>query len=259
MKKIFPLLPLFLFLTIACLSQDYVITAKGDTIKGKIKILSFDQLDRAVITNATKQTLTAMQIRSMNIDHETYRPLKHENSIRFMKVIKQGYLSLLAFRPTGQGMWDGRLLSKMDGSSLEVPNLSFKKMIGKFLADCPAIGEKLEKGELAKKDLEKIIDLYNSCMESQSNEKLATREEQPKPTERFENLEKVTAIKSLMEKVDKGDFLSKEDASDLLKDVLKKVEKGEKVPNYLTEGLKSYLEKTPLKSDLENLLELLKK
>lgn len=59
--------------------------------------------------------------------------------------------------------------------------------------------------------------------------------------------------------VNAGDFLSKEDASDLLKDVLKKVEKGEKVPNYLTEGLKSYLGKTPLSGDLDSLLELLKK
>lgn len=259
MKKLALLLFLFSFCMVEIKSQDYVVTVKGDTLKGRVKFVSFDQMDRVTVTGATKETLTAMQVRTVNIAREDYRPLKYENSIRFMKVIKPGYLSLLAFRPTGTGNWDGRLLSKMDGTSLEVPNLSFKKMIGKFLSDCPVIEEKLEKGEFAKKDLDRIIDLYNICLQSQSNEKLSNREAQPKPAERFENLEKVEAIKSLKEKVDKADFLSKEDASDLLKDILKKVEKGEKVPNYLTEGLKSYLEKTPLKTDLENLLELLKK
>lgn len=259
MKKIALLLILFSFFIAKTNAQDYLITSKGDTIKGKAKILSFELIDRAVIPVPAKQTFTAMQVRLIHLENENYRPMRYENSIRFMKVLKQGYLSLLAFKPNGQGNWDGRLLAKRDGTSLEVPNLSFKKMIGRFLSDCPAIEEKLDKGELAKKDIDRIIDLYNTCLESQSTMKLANREAQPKPEEKFESLEKVSAIKGLMEKVDKGDFLSKEDASDLLKDILKKVEKGEKVPNYLTEGLKSYLEKTPLKTDLENLLELLKK
>jgi hypothetical protein len=250
----------FLFLLTATLSaQDYLVTTKGDTVKGKAKILSFDPLDRVMMTGTNKQTFTAIQVRHLNMGNENLRPVRRENSIRFMKVIKPGYLSLLAFQPAGMGGWDGRYLSKVDGSGIEVPNLTFKKTMGKFLEDCPAIQEKLDKGELAKRDLEKIIDLYNACIQSKSDEKIANRTVEKKPVEKIENLEKVVAIKNLIEKVNKGDFLSKEDASDLLKDVLKKVEKGERIPNYLTEGLKSYLGNTPLNTDLENLLELLKK
>jgi hypothetical protein len=240
-------------------AQNYIVLTKGDTLKGVVKIVSFDNLDRVQVNGTKKQMFTAMQVKSLAIEKQEYRPYKLENSIRFMQVLKSGYLSLLAFKANGTGSWDGRYLYKMDGAGMEVPNLSFKKSLGKFLSDCPAIEEKLDKGEFSKKDIEKIIDLYNACMQAKSDEKLGNREVKPTASENIAGIEKVAAINSLITKVDAGDFLSKEDASDLLKDVLKKVEKGEKIPNYLTEGLKSYLDKTPLKGDLENLLELLKK
>jgi hypothetical protein len=258
MKK-YLLIPGFLAVAILAQAQDYIILAKGDTVKGVIKILSFDLIDKIQVSGARKETFTAFQVRSLSIQSETYKPVKYEQSIRFMKVMKAGYLSLLSFKPTGTGSWDGRYLLKMDGNGMEVPNLTFKKSMSKFLSDCPALTEKLEKGEFGKREVEKIIDLYNTCVQTKSEERMSSRETAPPATENLNSLEKATAVKKLIEKVDVGDFLSKEDASDLLKDVLKKVEKGEKVPNYLTEGLKSYLGKTPLSGELDSLLELLKK
>jgi hypothetical protein len=240
-------------------AQDYIVLAKGDTIKGAFKILSYDLIDRVQISANKKETYTALQVRMLHQKEDNYKAVKYDNSIRFMKILKPGFLSLLAFKATGTGSWDGRYLSKIDGSGMEVPNLSFKKSLSKYLSDCPVIEEKLDKGELGKRDLEKIIDLYNACLLTKSDQKISSRKDPVPASESIESLEKVTAVKKMIEKVDAGDFLSKEDASDLLKDVLKKVEKGEKVPNYLTEGLKSYLDKTPLKADLDSLLELLKK
>src|SRR6266487_545594 len=168
MKKI-----LFIFSIIICAgkagAQDYVVLAKGDTVKGVIKLLSFDQLDRVQVSGIKKQTYTAMQVRSIAIEKQEYKPYKMENSIRFMKVLKPGYLSLLAFRPNGQGSWDGRYLYKMDGAGIELPNLSFKKSLGKFLSDCDVLAEKLDKGEFAKRDIERIIDLYNACIQTKSD------------------------------------------------------------------------------------------
>jgi len=64
----------------------------------------------------------------------------------------------------------------------------------------------------------------------------------------------------LMKKIDAEEFPSKKDALDLLRDIQGKVSKNESVPNYLTEGLKSYVSSVPaLTEDLNKLLGLLQK
>ena len=72
--------------------------------------------------------------------------------------------------------------------------------------------------------------------------------------------EKEVAVKNFVAKVEAESFLAKKDALDLLKDIQAKVSKNETVPNYLIEGLKSYLNDTPtLAKDLEGVIALLKK
>ncbi|MBI1770415.1 MAG: hypothetical protein HYR67_18755 [Bacteroidetes bacterium] len=237
--------------------KDYALSAKGDTLKGELKINSFDNLDRLQVNaGGKKSSFTALQIKSFVKEGITYQSVKYDNSIRFMRVIKSGYLSLLAFNQTNQGSWDGRYLTKKDGSSMEVPNLAFKKLLSKYLGDCQEVHDRIENGELPKRDLEKIVDLYNVCLQVKTETQTTAK---PSSAPSFDS-EKMLAIKKLSEKVEAENFLTKKDVLDLLKDIQGKVSKNEAVPNYLAEGLKSYLADTPsLLKEANELVALLKK
>ena len=234
--------------------SGYLVTTKGDTVKGEIKILSYDLIDRVQLTDLGKKTIfSAMQLLSIGIDKTVYQPVRYENTIRFMKLLKGGFLSYYAYNTSGQNSWDGRYLTKKDGTGMEVPNLSFKKTIARYLSECAEVKTRLEKGDLSRKDIEQIVDLYNTCLHTK--EDVASRP----PITTFDT-DKVLAVNNLIAKVEKENFVTKKDALDALKDVQSKVSKNETVPNYLMDGLKSFLSDTPsLSKDLESLLALLKK
>jgi hypothetical protein len=72
--------------------------------------------------------------------------------------------------------------------------------------------------------------------------------------------EKLQAIQKLHEKVEAENFLTKKDVIDLLKDLQNKVTTNQAIPNYLTDGLRSYLADTPaLSKQADELIVLLKK
>ena len=247
----------FIFLPGIVLSQtDYAIRVNGDTVKGSLKILDYEQIDRVQVkTNKEKTTLTSLQVRCIKKNNELYRPVRRDNTAHFMKVLIDGYLSLNAFHLSNQSSWDGRYLTKLDGTGMEVPNLSFKKSLGNYLSDCEIVKGRIEKGELRKGDLEKIVNEYNACLQAKSQ----TTNTKVSPPVTIEN-DKTIALKNFVTKVEAENFPSKKDALDVLKDIQTKVTKNEPVPNYLFEGLKSYLLDTPsLNKDLEDLIALLKK
>ncbi|HLZ16092.1 MAG TPA: hypothetical protein VKQ08_03595 [Cyclobacteriaceae bacterium] len=235
---------------------NYVVTAKGDTLRGELKLFSYDLIDRIQVTDLSKRaTYSALQIRSINMDGATYRPERNENAIRFMKVLKDGFLSYYAFT-SSQNMWDGRYLKKKDGTGIEVPNLGFKKILARFLGDCKEISDRIDRGEFSKKDVEQIVDLYNVCLQAKTEALVRN----PKPVSVVVDIDKALAVKNLVTKVEAENFLTKKDALDVLRDIQSKVSKNEAIPNYLIEGLKSYLADTPtLTNDLDALVALLKK
>jgi hypothetical protein len=246
---------LFFLPAFAWAQTDYVIQLSGDTLKGSLKILDYQQVDQVQIkTDKEKKSLTALQVRALRKNNVLYRPVRYDNTVRFMKVLIDGYLSLNAFNQANQSLWDGRYLTKMDGTGLEVPNLTFKKLLGTFLSDCGDIKKRIEDGDLGRGDLEKIIDLYNACMQTNSvvNSKAVA-------TANIES-EKVLAVKNLLTKVEAENFATKKDALDIIKDIQSKVNKNEAVPNYLLDGLKSSLANTPsLTKELDTVVALLKK
>src|SRR5689334_19516552 len=84
--------------------KDYVILLTGDTIKGEVKHYSYDNIDRISIkAGGKKSSLTAQKVRGFTKDGISYQPMTYEKSLRFMKVIKSGYLSLFAFNAASQG------------------------------------------------------------------------------------------------------------------------------------------------------------
>jgi hypothetical protein len=148
-----------------------------------------------------------------------------------------------------QMTFDGLYLVKRDGSRTEVPNLSFKKAMTRFLADCSSVSTRIEQGDLNKKDLNTIVDEYNLCITSRTqsaNKTIELRQEQTK---------KISSWDMLEEKVKaEGDFEGKKDALDMIAEIKGKIGRSEKVPNFMLEGLKSSLPQASLKEALENAL-----
>ncbi len=230
--------------------NDFVVTLKSDTLRGEVRILTYDLMDRVQVkTDDGKQLFTAVQVRNVHIAGENFQPVKMDNRIHLMKVLSQGYLSLYAFRLENQSSYDGRCLVKLGGATLELPNLTFKKTMATFLEDCETVSAKVKEGEWSKKDINTIIEAYNVCVSAQSRQKIAAGASD----------EKMNRIEALRTKVEQSDMESKKDVLDLLSDLQKKVSKGEAVPNYLTEGLKSYLDKqSALAADLAEVIRLIK-
>ena len=246
----------FLFTISLAGAQDYVVTLKSDTIRGTAKILSYEKLDKVEIRpdgKGKKLVFTALQARTVFYKGEIYHTVQLESvGLKYMKLIKKGYLSYYGFRLPNQVTYDGLYLRKLDGQGIEVPNLTFKKTLSEYLSDCEALKNKLKAGEYGKRDIEKIIDEYNQCKE-QTKPIVA-------PATVMAN-DKTQAIDELLRKLDaSAAFATKKDAQDILTDIRNKSARNESIPNYMLEGLKSNLNgQTELAEDLKKVLELLQK
>lgn len=235
---------------------SYIVTLKGDTIRGEIKLsndLNGVQL-KSLAPDGKKVSFTAVQIRTVFVDGEFYNPQRYEHAYPFMKLLKLGYLSLYAFREPNQTSFDGRLLVKRDGTSVEVPNMMFKRVMSNFLNDCPELTRKIKDGELKNDAIGEVVDTYNSCIETATRKLYGPTEAASKPNSRS------ILVENFKRKVrDLPEFPNKKNAIDLLNDMSDKLTHGQPVPDYLTEGLKNYLGTIDqVKEDLEKLISTLK-
>jgi hypothetical protein len=232
-------------------AQDIFISTKGDTVKGEVKQISFGPEKKVQVTTADKNktTYSIFQTRSFVDKGETYVPVKGPKGYVFMKLKKPGYLSLLGFQGENQTNYDALYLLKRDGSGLEVPGLTFKKMMTRFLSECPDLVARIDNGDIGRKNLEQIVDEYNACINSKTAEhdKVVARiQEQSK---------KISAWDILEEKVkNKEDFEGRQDALEMIADIKGKIQRNEKIPKFLLEGLKSSLSGSSLSTELENAL-----
>jgi hypothetical protein len=217
--------------------QDFVVKTKGDTLRGKIKLLQHDLLKKLQIQGADKKktTLTIMEVKSVMLNHERLDPVKYNNQYLFMKLMKQGYLSLYAFQVEKQHTYDGRYLVKMDGKSMEVPNLGFKKNMIAFLQECEFVADSIETGKLGKNDLTKIIDEFNACIDKRS---ILTYS----PTAVKLDPSTASAWNDLQVKVEASSIEDKADALEMISEVKAKLSRGEKLPKFLLEGLAQIFE-----------------
>jgi hypothetical protein len=257
MKAVFS----FILVSVFCLTrafgqeQDYIVTMKGDTLKGDVKIITYDRLDRLQLGMNNKKTMfSALQIKSILKNGEYYRSVQIDNSIQFMKILKDGYLSLLAFRVNNLTTYDGRYLAKKDGTGTEVPNLGFKKNLSTYLKDCPDVAKAITEDKFKRSEVEKIVDEYNQCID-QRTQKVTQATEVEKIDET-----KSEIINALRAKVtDLEDFSGKADVLDLLNDISEKLSRQQNIPNYQLEALKGFLkEKDSVKEELEKVISLLK-
>jgi hypothetical protein len=242
-----------LFLT-ASYGQDFLVTIKSDTIRGEVRIMSYDLMDRVQIADGQKKTtFTAVQLRRASMKGELYAPVKYDNSIRMMKVLRSGFLSLYAFRVSNQVTYDGRLLVKMGNPPQEVPNIGFKRYVGAIVEDCPVVGDRVKSGDLDRSNIQDLVDAYNQCVaETQEKRFQSATQNVSNPTIDF--------IEELRTRVNASDLPTKTEVNDLLTSITDKVKRKESVPAYMKEGLKGYLaQRDEFKEDAEQLILLLDK
>lgn len=237
--------PLFIILTfVASLAtaQDYVLTLKGDTLKGQVKMFvnGFDKKVQVTQDNKKKLTFNILQVKLFTINEDHYRPVKYGETYLFMKILKQGYLSLYAFQLNGQLNYDGRYLLKLDGNGMELPNLGFKKHMTRFLSECPQVTNQIEEGKLGYSNVDTIIDQFNTCISSNTayvSSQIITNSTKPVDIPNAK-LDQWTALES---KIKDSDLPEKNDALDMVKEIKNKLSKGEQVPKFLSEALKNTL------------------
>ncbi len=254
MKKLILTIGLGIIFQASICQTGYLISVKGDTLKGEVKLLSYDIIDRVQLTvDKKKKSYTALEVKTISLNDLSYHSIRHNNRYQFMVLLKNGYLSLYGFRIEKQFNFDGRYLVKRDGQSIEVPNLTFKKSMQEFLKDCMSVCDQIKNGGLGRKNLDTLITLYNICIDQKT-----------KPTT-LANIPSVAneislpALETLQGKVEKSDLSTKQDILDLIKDIDAKTKGKQPVPNYLIEGLKGYLGTTEYKEDLEKLIETIQK
>jgi len=249
---------LFLVSYYSVAQSDYVVTLKSDTLRGEVRILSYDQIDRVQVSaKGRKEMFTALQVSIVSIDDSYHKAVQQENSVRLMKIIKSGYLTLYGFKQPNMSSYDGRFLVKLNGTTLEMPNIGFKKVMASFLEDCAEVSSQVKNGMLSKNDIEEIIDRYNLCV-TKSKPAMETQalaiETTPEKTLQLD------AVLRFADKIKELDFDAKQDVLDILRDIQSKVEKGESVSKYQLDGLQATLKDQPtVTEELNNLIALFKK
>ena len=245
-----PLLILLMLVSQCAAAQDYVLTARGDSLTGEVKPLLYGPQKKVQLTgsNNERTSFSIFEIRAFSDDGDTYHPVKGDRGYVFMKLLKSGYLSLYAYQPENQTRFDGLFLKKLDGGNLVVPNLGFRKYVSQFLEDCPDISERIKEGELGKKNLHELIDAYNGCVDRRTidhDEIIAARQEQTI---------KISVWDALEEEIREMDFSEKDNALEMITEIRKKIQRQERIPNFLVEGLKNSLKDTGLSSELDQAL-----
>ena len=249
------LLTFLLFCSVAASAQDYVVTLKSDTLRGKVQILTYDRMDRVEIAvDKKKSHFTCLQVRAVSINNETYNTVRTENGYRFMKLLTPGFLSLyLARRPNGV-LFEVETFVKRDGSSLEVPGISFKKILSNFLSDCSEVAEKIKDETLARKDIAEILNQYNKCVDTRTTNTMTAN------SNKAAVVPVLTSLNELKSKVEHDSSVVQKDALDILNDITAKVSSNQTVPNYLLEGFKESIKSSPeLLADFEKITAMIKK
>ncbi|MEJ1239782.1 hypothetical protein WBG78_16715 [Chryseolinea sp. T2] len=232
-------------------AQEYVITTKGDSIAGQLKPLLYGTEKKVQVTTAEKkkEVYSIFQVRRYRFRDEMYEPVKGPEGFAFMKLVKPGYLSLYNYQLPGQVTFEGTYLMRRDGKGMDVPNISFKKSMKSFLKDCPTVVDRIDQGEFNRKDLNDIIDAYNQCIDKNTTNRvaaIATQEVQTKSLNAWDELE--NQVKAA------ADFDGKPNALEMIQEIKGKIERSEKIPNFLVDGLKSVLKDDSFQPALTNAL-----
>lgn len=247
-----------------CYAQnDYVVTIHRDTIRGEVQILlPSERYEEVTIKNDEgTQRFKAFQFLEVGKDSLVYRTVKFGEIYKIMQLDKEGYLSLLSFRSNGSYAFGAKYLLKKTGDGIEVPTLLFKKLMSDFLSDCEEVEKKIEDKTYKRNDLEQVVEHYNKCIQSQTQDMYAdtSEDKKVKPKKVSEPTPagaKIEAIKKKLQTIRSGEA---PELMVLLNDIESKLANDEKVPGYMLSALKDQGAKlNDVSADVAELVELLK-
>lgn len=253
----------FLTLSILLLSSftafsqsDKLVILQGDTLSGKVSILSIDHGSQTIILKKgkDKNRFKAYEITSVIKGEKVYHTYKINNVYQLGLLNIEGYLSLYKFMENegySSNEFSTSILIKKDGSYLIIPNLGFKKQLSRFLVDCNTVKNNFSKNKYKQSDLEDIIRDYNACIDKN------TININVEKNEKNSNPEKTEKIEALIFSVEKDTSLNnKESILEMLTELKNKTKEGAKIPSYLKSALMNSLESNQeLKNQLIQLLE----
>ena len=226
----------------------YAVTVTGDTIRGNIILESNEKIDRVRIKNDKSVFLSALKVKALQVENQEYRPVTYATKLRFMRVMKSGYLSVLAFQSSHNSFnYDGILLLKADGQMMELPRINFKKAMAEFIDDKP-LADSISAGFLGRSDLDEIVARYNKKIEVRTIEIMKYNKAVEAGIPAAEIVQKIKRL------ITGSTFEGKSDAIEILQDVEGKLTKGEAIPSYTLKALQSILKDQSNFKDL--LLEL---
>ncbi|MCZ8214800.1 MAG: hypothetical protein O9262_01100, partial [Cyclobacteriaceae bacterium] len=103
-------------------------------------------------------------------------------------------------------------------------------------SECTGVSSQIEAGKYGYSDLNTIIDQFNQCINSNTFAQTATTINSEKaPTVKLDQWE------ALETKIQASSIAEKNDALDMVKEIKNKLSKGEQIPKFLSEALKSAL------------------
>ena len=222
--------------------DQWLVTAKMDTIYGKIYLETGDQYkaDEAKVKDGKKKiSYKSYQIRSVHLGkNDDYETLKIDGRYQFVQVdIKGKYFSRYLYNDPDLGSSSNfalKILVNWKGEQYKTSNLTSKKRFAAYFEDCESVSQKIESGELKKKDFEKIIAEYDVCIDQiQSQITAMPITTQPVvPSSEMENL--ISELKS--KDLYKGEMVT------MLEDVNQRMSNNENIPNYLQQAVLAQLE-----------------
>ena len=170
-----------------------------------------------------------------------------------MQEIQSGYLGLYAFRAGNSYDFGPRYLHKNTNEGIEVPNLTFKKVVSSFLEDCPTVESKVMDRTYKASNIEELVTAYNDCLGTSPHVIVEDKKKKKKPVKETKEL---TLIYSITEKLQAAG--ASDELSTLLEDITEKIKNGNKVPGYLKGALKEETSRyTGIQADIDTLLEYL--
>ena len=171
-----PLLLLFVLLvTLAKAQESYIITTRGDTLRGNVTFIQGDKIDQVQIRGSNRVMINALQIRYAYQNGTPFKPVKYQDKVRMMKVLIDGYISYYAFQPSAENQaYTNFLLVRADGERMEVPRLNFKREMMAFLDDA-SLNDSINRDLLNRNDLEHILKQFNKNLDQSTAAKMEQR------------------------------------------------------------------------------------
>ncbi|MCF6359611.1 MAG: hypothetical protein L3J29_02480 [Cyclobacteriaceae bacterium] len=242
MIRTFFLFNLLLISSLAWSQTDIVITLKGDSLTGKVSIAGNrgNAIQTIILKNGkNKVKFKVYEVKSLLKGDNIYHTRKINGKYQLGLLVKEGYLSIykiMGSESTSSNEFSDRVLLKLDGTYLVVPNIGFKKYMNTYLGDCPTVSEGFEDDIYKKSDLDKIVDDYNNCIADN------TKKTNDKKPEVSLNSGKVKQIEELISAIkEDGNLPDIDTVLEMLNDLKGKLKEGAKVPGYLVNALQDSL------------------